>query len=558
MFRIHRETFVRPSRLRRASVPILAVGFLASAALSFSASSGSAARSRRPSVPGTLRPSSPLSAGNFNPFSSLFDGIASNVMPSSGGAVDQKEAFGASSVPSWESISGDLAAAQTPSEREFRGNLAKGLGSPSPLHDLRLYDAARFSESDVRVTFYRDSASWCPYCQKVWLMLEEKGIPYRVERINMRCYGDKPRSFARLQPSGAIPVATIDGVTYRQSNDIMYKLEESFTEADGYRSVGWDKAETDDARRLLRLERGLFSAWMNWLTGGDYGGMAQKSFVKALDEVERELARNGGGFFVGGRPTIVDFMYASFLERMAASLLYFKGFRFRHDPATRAGGDTSYPALNAWFDAMETLPSYRVTKSDYYTHCWDLPPQLGGCVPEKGGAPFTAAINGERRLDGTGGSWDLPLQPHNGGAEPDWDWCGDDAAARREAVERLSANRAAIVRFAARGAGKAGIPGVMAPLSDPGAKPDELVGPAVDGALRAVCAAMLEGKGTATGAVAEAAAVVRGGGKGHTDAVVRSLAYLRDRVGVPRDMRLPAARQLRAHLNLVIGEIIRD
>ena len=46
-------------------------------------------------------------------------------------------------------------------------------------------------ERTVRVTLYRDHHAWCPYCQKVWLWLEWKRIPYRVKKVTMRCYGKK-------------------------------------------------------------------------------------------------------------------------------------------------------------------------------------------------------------------------------------------------------------------------------------------------------------------------------------------------------------------------------
>jgi glutathione S-transferase len=206
---------------------------------------------------------------------------------------------------------------------------------------------------------------------------------------------------------------------------------------------------------------------------------------------------------------------------------------------------------------METLDSYRLTKSDYYTHNWDLPPQLGGCVEESAGEKYRKAINGERTLDGKQGSWDIPLQPHNGGAEPDWSWI-DDGEAKREAVERVTSNFEAIVRFASRGAGRPGIPAVSAPLADPNAIPNEAIQESVGVILRMVCDAILEGVTTdhETTMKSIASTIEQEGGREAVTALVSSLSYLRDRVGVPRDMRLPAARQLRAHLNWAIGHLL--
>jgi glutathione S-transferase len=200
------------------------------------------------------------------------------------------------------------------------------------------------------------------------------------------------------------------------------------------------------------------------------------------------------------------------------------------------------------FDGMESLDSYQLTKSDYYSHCWDLPPQLGGCVTETGAKPFQDAINGILP-----GSWRFPLTPHNGGLEPDWVWASDEDAAKREAAERLSANHENIVGFASRGAGQAGFPRYGAPLADPNAVPNKSIQPYVGASLKVIADKLIGGvemeAKTEEAMNAFASLLMKEGGKEVVHDVALSLAYLRDRVGVPRDMKLPAARQLRAHLN---------
>ena len=178
-------------------------------------------------------------------------------------------------------------------------------------------------------------------------------------------------------------------------------------------------------------------------------------------------------------------------------------------------------------------------------------------------------------IDGSdGASWHLPLAGKPLSASSDdpsvpspsfEEWPGEDPARDRlAAAARLVSNRAAVARFAARGApgGKRGNPPVTAPLADPFAVADESALESVDAALRAVADALLKGHdGSEPGP-----RVVGGGGdggaassqKGKNFSALSAAAaagYLRDRVGVPRDLLLPAARQLRAHLNWFIDSV---
>jgi hypothetical protein len=98
-----------------------------------------------------------------NPFSSIMGDFASAIMGKGGsvpanGKLDSSLANIMSST-TWTDIRSKLEAMQTEEERQFRNNVDKGYGVGSPMNKIRLYDESN-NESDVRVTFYRDHASW--------------------------------------------------------------------------------------------------------------------------------------------------------------------------------------------------------------------------------------------------------------------------------------------------------------------------------------------------------------------------------------------------------------
>lgn len=49
-------------------------------------------------------------------------------------------------------------------------------------------------------------------------------------------------------------------------------------------------------------------------------------------------------------------------------------------PKIDSGCGRRWPNLERWFEAMEARPTFMGLRSDYFTHCHDLPPQLGGAL----------------------------------------------------------------------------------------------------------------------------------------------------------------------------------
>ena len=93
-------------------------------------------------------------------------------------------------------------------------------------------------------------------------------------------------------------------------------------------------------------------------------------FIQVANIVDQALNSTSGPYFLEDFSS-VDVIFVPYVERMNASLFYYKGFDLRDVKA--------FPNISNWFDALETRETYLGTQSDFHTHCHDLPPQMGGC-----------------------------------------------------------------------------------------------------------------------------------------------------------------------------------
>lgn len=337
-------------------------------------------------------------------------------------------------------------------------------------------------EESIRVTLYRDHHAWCPYCQKIGLYLEEHKIPYKIRKVTMFCYGNKESWYRRIVPSGYLPAVDIDGQIITESDDILFALDQTFGPLN-------NKALADDDVLVFRrLERKLFGAWCGWLCQRHFTPIhearAQQVFESVAKEVDAALGSSSGPFMLGNEYSIADIIFTPYIERMSASLTYYKGYSVRKQN----------PNINAWFEAIEKREVYLGWQSDFHTHVHDLPPQMGSC--NSNGKKEALAM--QDAIDGGGVE----------NAHFEFETSVPPTPERKfQALSRVYKHREILSEV------------------------NPLPADQFDEAIRAALTNMLDGnsvqppKGSASG-----------------------LRYLRDRISVPRDMPLHAARELRLAL----------
>ena len=465
-------------------------------------------------------------------------------------------------APSWDELLRLVVAMPTGARLSHEAEQRTvGAGPPHADAVVRRFHAT--AEDEIRVTLYRDAAAWCPYCQKVWLLLEEKRVPYRVVKVPLNAYGYKPADYTRKVDGAKLPAIELDGELHTESAEIMHSLDAAFP--------GQPMSpHSDAAAALATLEADLQSAWFSLVfypVEGAALATAQAALEATLARLESTLGETPWSPWLldGDAPSLADVGLVPTVERLLASTLFWRGLELR-DTHER-------PHLERWLAAWEARPSYRATQADAYSLVMAMPSQNGPGYYSPGAQAAADRICGLR------GAW-TPGESAAGEAATG----GGEEEARHEAAFYLVANHAAVVRFAARGAAPAGRPSFHAELADPNAEPNEAFYPAVDVCLRLTARALLDSGDVPPRAAPALHGACDGGAlvdsweryddgddgappyywddetgecvwTPPTRNVDNCLAYLRDRVGVPRDMGAGAAVQLRSHLNWCIGQL---
>ncbi|KZV84991.1 glutathione S-transferase [Exidia glandulosa HHB12029] len=198
-------------------------------------------------------------------------------------------------------------------------------------------------------------AGWfCPYVQRNWIALEEKGVPYQYKEVNP--YKKDPH-FLAVNPKGLVPSAEVNGKALYESLVINEFFEDFFP--DTPKLLPEDPVERARARIWIDyISKTVVPAFRQLVLAQDPAeqSKALSNYYEALKPFIEQIAP-GGPYFLGAKFSLVDATIAPWVVRDFIHTKY-RGYE------RSAAGE----AWEKYSQAIETRDSIVNTSSDkeYY------------------------------------------------------------------------------------------------------------------------------------------------------------------------------------------------
>lgn len=165
---------------------------------------------------------------------------------------------------------------------------------------------------------------FCPFVQRVHLVLSAKNVPYHTANINLSV---KPEWYASINPTQFVPALQLvnepDAPYLVESLIIAEYLDEKYPENPLY-------PRDPLAKALVKLQLERFgSVQANWYKAAiePENGKVAGDLNVSLDGYEIEMKQRGTPYFSGDRIGIVDYAFWPWFERLEL-LPYVQGDKF--------------------------------------------------------------------------------------------------------------------------------------------------------------------------------------------------------------------------------------
>lgn len=209
------------------------------------------------------------------------------------------------------------------------------------------------------------SMKYCPYAQRVHLVLDAKQIPYDVVYINLT---NKPEWFLEKNPMGKVPCIELeDGEILYESLIIAEYLDAAYPKKKLYPSdplaIAKDKLLIEKFKNVITT---MYKLYLDPTVSRD----VFNEVLNGLEIFEKELVKRGTPFFNGTSPGMLDLMIWPWCER-ADILWIIRGDQY-------VIPKDKFLKLLEWKSAMKENSAVRGSFLDSETHVKYIRSRLAG------------------------------------------------------------------------------------------------------------------------------------------------------------------------------------